>query len=44
VLNFIEAYFGVSPDKGNGSIETFIVVVLFMLVVSLALRVGKRRN
>ena len=44
VLNFIEGYFGVSPDKGDGSIETLIVVVLFMLVVTLALRVGKSKK
>ena len=42
MLNFIETYFGVSPDNGDGSIETFIVIVLFMLVVTLTLRVGKR--
>jgi hypothetical protein len=40
VLNFIEHYFHFSPDKGDGSIEALIVVALFMLIVTLALRVG----
>jgi len=49
VLNFIETYFHVSPDKGDGSIEALIVVALFTLIVTLALRVGvghgrKRQN
>ena len=48
-MNFIEAYFGVSPDKGDGSIEALIVVALFTLIVTLAFRAGighgrKRRN
>jgi len=44
VLNFIEEYFGVSPDKGDGSIETLIAVVLFMLVVTLAVRWAKAKK
>ena len=39
-MNFIETYFHVSPDKGDGSIEALIVVALFMLIVTLAMRVG----
>jgi hypothetical protein len=34
-MNFIEQYFGVSPDNGDGSIEAVILVVSVMLFTSL---------
>jgi len=38
--DWIEAIFGVDPDKGNGSAEWLVVVVL--LVVTATLAVGAR--
>lgn len=38
--NWIEAIFGVDPDKGNGSAEWLVVIVL--LVVTATLAVGAR--
>ena len=34
--DWIEVVFGVDPDKGNGSTERFIVVILVLITVSLA--------
>jgi len=42
MLDFIERYFGVSPDNGNGSLEALLVVVLFILIAAVAVRIGKR--
>jgi hypothetical protein len=38
-LDFIEQYFGVSPDNGDGSIEALSVLVVCILIVALALRI-----
>ncbi|MGO8866152.1 MAG: hypothetical protein ACLQME_06575 [Alphaproteobacteria bacterium] len=32
-MNFIEQIFGISPDGGNGSLETLIVTVAFLVPV-----------
>jgi len=40
MLDFIERYFGVSPDNGDGSIESLSVVALIILLVVFVLRVG----
>jgi undecaprenyl pyrophosphate phosphatase UppP len=34
--DWIEVVFGVDPDKGNGSAEWLVVVVLFVVTVTLA--------
>jgi len=44
MLDFIERYFGVSPDNGNGSLEALLVVVLFILIAAVAVRVGIARR
>ena len=44
MLDFIERYFGVSPDNGNGSLEALLVVVLFILIAAVAVRLGTRRQ
>ena len=45
MLDFIERYFGASPDNGNGSIEAAIVVMAFMTIAALALWLpGYRRR
>ena len=36
---FIERYFGVSPDNGDGSIEALSVLVVCILIVAFALRI-----
>ena len=38
--DWIEAVFGVDPDKGNGSAEWLVVLIL--LVITVALAVGAR--
>ena len=38
-LDFIEQYFGVSPDNGSGSIEALSVLVVCIFIVALALRI-----
>jgi hypothetical protein len=40
-MHFIERYFDIFPDHGDGSIEALILVVLFMLITTVALWVGK---
>jgi hypothetical protein len=37
-MDFIERFFGVSPDAGTGSIEVALLVGLTMIVVYLATR------
>jgi len=39
-MNFVETYFGFSPDNGNGSLEIWLIVVLAIFVgaISLSLR------
>ena len=44
MLDFIERYFGVSPDNGNGSLEALLVVVLFILIAAVAVRSGTARR
>jgi hypothetical protein len=34
--DWIEAVFGVDPDKGNGSVEWLVVSILFVLTVAFA--------
>jgi hypothetical protein len=43
-VDFFERYLGISPDHGDGSLEALFVVVLFMMIVVLALRVGKTKQ
>jgi len=43
MLDFIERYFGYSPDHGDGSLEIGILTVSFMAVVALTLWLFKRR-
>jgi hypothetical protein len=38
MLDFIERYFGVAPDNGNGSVEFLLVMFLIMLILAIALR------
>jgi len=40
-VQFIERYFGISPDHRDGSIEALVLMVLFMLIAAAALWVGK---
>ena len=42
-MDFIERWFGLSPDGGNGTTEASILVVLFVLVVALVWRQQRRR-
>jgi hypothetical protein len=33
MLNFIERWFGVSPDSGNGALEYFLLMLLIFLLI-----------
>ena len=40
-MEFIERYFGLSPDRGDGSVELLLVAALIAIIVGLALRLPK---
>ena len=42
-MDFIERWFGLSPDGGSGATETNIFVALCVLVVALVWRQQRRR-
>ncbi len=44
MLDFIDRYFGASPDNGNGSLEALLIVVLFILIAAVAVRFGIARR
>lgn len=37
-MDFIERWFGVSPDGGDGSLELFWIVALVVVVLAIAFR------
>jgi hypothetical protein len=37
-MDFIERYFGFSPDHGDGSLEAILLLALVTLITGLALR------
>jgi hypothetical protein len=41
VFNYIEWYFGISPDNGNGSLEVASELVLMVLAFMLILRLNR---
>jgi len=41
-MNFIERHLGFSPDGGDGSMETLVLVVLVMIIVAGALRLATK--
>ena len=43
-MDFIERWFGLSPDGGNGATEASIFVALCVLVVALVWRQQRRRT
>ena len=43
-MDFIEAWFGISPDGGDGSAEAMVVVVLVAIVIAVAWMVYVRRK
>jgi hypothetical protein len=38
-MNFIETYFGFSPDNGDGSVEILVIVALAIFVGAIGLSV-----
>jgi hypothetical protein len=38
MLDFIERWLGIAPDKGNGGFEILLVTLLIVLLVAIALR------
>lgn len=44
VLDFIEIYFGISPDGGDGSLEAVLVVALFITITAIAMRIPGYRK
>jgi hypothetical protein len=42
MLDFIERYFGVSPDNGNGSIEALLILLLSILIAAAAVNTYRR--
>ena len=43
-MDFIEQWFGISPDGGDGTAEVMIVVVIVAMVVAVAVAYFKRRT
>jgi len=43
-MNFIEGYFGISPDGGDGSLEIMLLVLLFLTVLAIALHLPRIGN
>ena len=41
-MDWIEQWFGLNPDGGDGSIEAAIVVAVVLVVATIALAVSKR--
>ncbi len=41
-MDFIEQWFGVSPDGGNGFTEMLIVLLIFSVIAFIAFRFGWR--
>jgi hypothetical protein len=41
-MDFIERWLGVSPDGGNGSLETTVIVVAFVVLAAPLLRIKFR--
>jgi hypothetical protein len=41
-MNFIERYFGISPDAGDGSLEimTLVVLVALAILIGMLLPIG----
>jgi hypothetical protein len=44
MLDFIERYFHVAPDNGDGAIEGLLVILLIILIVAIALRLMIAKN
>jgi hypothetical protein len=36
MLDFIERYLGISPDHGDGTLESLIIILAFMTIATLA--------
>jgi hypothetical protein len=43
-MQLIEKYFGIGPGLGDRAIEALVLVMLFMLITTVALWVGKNRK
>jgi hypothetical protein len=43
-MDFIEQWFGLSPDRGDGSLETLYLVALVALIAVLVFRRQLRRK
>jgi energy-converting hydrogenase Eha subunit A len=39
MLDFIERYFGVAPDNGDGSIKFLLVMFLIVLIVAIVVAI-----
>ena len=44
MLDFIERYLGVAPDKGDGIIEFLLSVFLIVLMVAIVVRLNITKN
>jgi hypothetical protein len=43
-MDFIERWFGISPDGGDGSLEVFYLVAFVALIVAIVFRRQLRRS
>jgi len=43
-VNFIERYFGVSPDGGDSSLEVMLLVLLVLIVVAIGMHLSYWRK
>ena len=43
-MNFIERYFGFSPDHGDGSVEAIILIALVTMITGISLSYFRKHD
>ncbi len=43
-MNYIERFFGISPDGGDGSLEILLLVLLILIITAVGMHLPYRRK
>jgi hypothetical protein len=43
-MDFIERFFGISPDGGDGSLEILLLVLLVLIITAIGMHLPHRRK